>query len=150
MNREKSIIIIFFAIVLALICSLLIFKPNKPKIQSNESLYENTSQILLKESEKNIEDVGLINNEPVSDGEPVVPKIQSSFSEKKILQEKQNVSEQSKEEIIHEASIIEEVPDYGLIKDEQGNIIITREFGKKSSIKYSFRDFGVIDKVSTK
>ena len=54
------------------------------------------------------------------------------------------------ENIVQEASIVEEVPDYGIMKDEDGNIIITRAFGPKTKYKYSFRDFGVIDKVSFK
>ena len=54
------------------------------------------------------------------------------------------------DEVVHEASIIEEVPDFGIMKDENGNIIITREFKGKTQAKYSFKDYGIIYNTSIK
>ena len=52
--------------------------------------------------------------------------------------------------VVQEGSVVEEVePDYG-IKKVGDTIEVTREFKVKSPVKYSFKDFGILDKVSTK
>ena len=146
--NQKTAITITLAIVLALICALLMFKTNKEDIPQSEVLNKESSQVILQDEEKNEE-----NSEKHVNSIDDSNKINQSEKDiaKTIPVEKQKIIESpNNENIIHEASVVEEVPDYGIAKDSNGDIIITREFGKKSAIKYSFRDFGTIDKISTK
>ena len=146
--NQKTAITITLAIILALICALLIFKTNEKTSPQNENLNKEPSQVILQDEEKNKENTEKHVNS-INDSN----KINQSKKDiaKTIPVEKQRIIESpSNENIIHEASVVEEVPDYGIAKDSNGNIIITKEFGKKSAIKYSFRDFGTIDKISTK
>jgi hypothetical protein len=82
--------------------------------------------------------------EKISKEKPMINKTIINDSRSPVLEEK------VVDNILKEVSIVEEVPDYGIMKDEDGNFVITRAFKAKSPEKYSFRDFGVIDKVSSK
>ena len=58
-------------------------------------------------------------------------------------------SEKLNQEVMPQANVSkEEVIDAGIIKNSEGVIEITREFRANSSTKYSFKDFGIIDKSS--
>lgn len=147
--NSKSIITIIIAILLAFICSLFfmkkdttpvsIYNENQEQVQKvilNEGQIKETEKELLKEAKSMLDKVSTKEDSLV---ENIVKKEElKSFAGQPVL-----------DNVVQEASIVEEVPDYGIIKDENGNIIITRPFGKYQ-IKYSFRDFGIIDKVSTK
>ena len=52
--------------------------------------------------------------------------------------------------VVQEGSVVEEVEeDYG-IKKVGNTIEVTREFKVKSPTNYSFKDFGILDKVTSK
>ena len=145
--NNKSIMTVIVAMLLALLCTVLVFNKKEVKQIPNTSteIIEKNNEIPLEEStievkaEKNVE---LKKEEKASDF------ISTSLKkEEKVLENKK--AENVIENTMQEASIIEEVQDYGIMKDENGNIIVTRTFGKYP-IKYSFRDFGIIDKVTTK
>ena len=52
--------------------------------------------------------------------------------------------------VVQEGSVVEEAePDYG-IRKVGDTVEVTREFRIKSPIKYSFKDFGILDNVEVK
>ena len=86
----------------------------------------------------------ILQPEKILKEKPIINKTIINDSQSPVLEEK------VVDNILKEVSIVEEVPDYGIMKDEDGNFVITRAFKAKSPDKYSFRGFGVIDKVSSK
>ena len=154
--NNKSIITVVLAIILALLCACLMMKKdeiNKPL--SNETI-SNVSQQEKKQeesvSELKEEEIEVskdssdkfLQPEKILKEKPIINKTIVNDSQPPILEEK------VVDNILKEVSIVEEVPDYGIMKDEDGNFVITRAFKAKSPDKYSFRGFGVIDKVSSK
>ena len=154
--NNKSIITVVLAIILALLCACLMMKKdeiNKPL--SNETI-SNVSQQEKKQeesvSELKEEEIEVskdssdkfLQPEKILKEKPIINKTIVNDSQPPILEEK------VVDNILKEVSIVEEVPDYGIMKDEDGNFVITRAFNAKSPDKYSFRGFGVIDKVFSK
>ena len=152
----KPIITITIAILLALLCSLFVFKNNinNPtelnfKNEKIEFIENNVSEDFIIDSSKEVQ---AEITEKVSKNE--TPKNDSDTTQKLKSESTKAIEKNIKIETLsnnsfHEASITEEVPDYGIMKDENGNIIITRSFKTTSPVKYSFRDFGIIDKISS-
>lgn len=148
--NNKSIITVVFAIILALVCACLMMKKdeiNKPLSDETILNFSQREQIQeeavseLKQEENNVSEVSndkFLQQEKILKEKPIINDTQSSVEEKVV------------DNILKEVSIVEEVPDYGIMKDEDGNFVITRAFKAKSPDKYSFRGFGVIDKVSSK
>lgn len=146
--NNKSIITIILAILLALVCAFYISKREKTLDSLNVDQQNVSQEVVIEESVKEeSETVDSIENQQA---ENLVVKKDFAVKNSTKKEEKKPVEDQTVvENVVQEASIVEEVSDYGIIKDENGNIIVTRTFGKYP-IKYSFRDFGIIDKVSTK
>ena len=148
--NKKSFAIIFLAIILALICALLFFRTEKTSVLEIEDENNVVEQIFLEDKKEVVEeqvDITEKSEQAKIDSAQITQKVLKTAGTKQKEAIEENISAI---DMVHEASVVEEVPDYGLIKDEKGNIIITREFGKRPVIKYSFRDFGAIDKVVTK
>lgn len=154
--NNKSIITVVLAIILALLCACLIIKKdeiNKPlsnETISNVSQQEKKQEEAVNELKKEEIEVSkdssdkILQPEKILKEKPIINKTIVNDSQPPVLEEK------VVDNILKEVSIVEEVPDYGIMKDEDGNFVITRAFKAKSPDKYSFRGFGVIDKVSSK
>ena len=154
--NNKSIITVVLAIILALLCACLMMKKdeiNKPlsnETISNVSQQEKKQEESVSELKKEEIEVSKDSSDKILQPEkklkekPIINKTIVNDSQPPILEEK------VVDNILKEVSIVEEVPDYGIMKDEDGNFVITRAFKAKSPDKYSFRGFGVIDKVSSK
>lgn len=154
--NNKSIITVVLAIILALLCACLIIK----KDEINKPLSNETISNVSQQEQKQEEAVNELKQEKIEVSKDSSDKI---LQPEKILKEKPIINktivndslppileEKVVDNILKEVSIVEEVPDYGIMKDEDGNFVITRAFKAKSPDKYSFRGFGVIDKVSSK
>ena len=154
--NNKSIITVVLAIILALLCVCLMMKKdeiNKPlsnETISNVSQQEQKQEEAVNELKQEKIEVSkdssdkILQPEKILKEKPIINKTIVNDSQPPILEEK------VVDNILKEVSIVEEVPDYGIMKDEDGNFVITRAFKAKSPDKYSFRGFGVIDKVSSK
>ena len=142
---KKKVLIIIFAIILAIIVAIFI-NSKRPVVapenmmdisedvvqesvvvESSEELEEESAEPSKEESFKKKNEITKTSNKPSAIGEetPVLKKI-----------EVKEVSEQ-----VEEAGVIFEDP--GII-NENGTIVVTREFKIKSPRKYSFKDFGVL------
>ena len=90
-------------------------------------------------------------------------QVENKLEESKQSKESSNVAETAKiikpivndetpnfdQIVVQEASIIEEVEDYGIFKDEKTGVVeITRDFKQKSPTKYSFDYFGLVNNIS--
>lgn len=154
--NNKSIITVVLAIILALLCACLMMKKdeiNKPlsnETISNVSQQEKKQEEAVNELKQEEIEVSkdssdkILQPEKILKEKPIINKTIINDSQPPVLEEK------VVDNILKEVSIVEEVPDYGIMKDEDGNFVITRAFKAKSPDKYSFRGFGVIDKVSSK
>ena len=134
MNR-KSIITVIIATLLAFLCAFLIFGLNKKE----SHIYENTQKVETEVLEK--DDLTVDN---MKSSEDIISEKQEQ-KVFKITEEKKDIVEQP---IVQEVSIVEEVQDFGIRKTENGEFEITREFKTISPTKFSFRGYGVLDKIS--
>lgn len=143
MNR-KSIITVIIAALLAFLCAFLIFGLNKKEAH----IYENTQKVETEVLEK---DDLTVDNMKSSEKEKLETEKKDIISDKqeqkvfKITEEKKDIVEQP---IVQEVSIVEEVQDFGIRKTENGEFEITREFKTISPTKFSFKGYGVLDKIS--
>ena len=143
---KKTIITIIIATILALVSAYLI-------------LNKNTTDKLLENVSTPQEEVS-ITEEPTIDKEIATKEFEqtkeTSEAEKALKQTKNAVKPETSQTpvfdkvVVQQGSVVEEAePDYG-IKKVGDCVEITREFKVKSPVKYSFKDFGILDKVSTK
>lgn len=144
---KKTIITIIIATILALVSAFLILNKN-----TTEKSVENVST-QQEETSTTKEDI-------VIDEEMFVKEVEqtekTTETEKKSKPTKNMVKSQTSQTpvfdqiVVQEGSVVEEAePDYG-IRKVGDTVEITREFKVKSPVKYSFKDFGILDKVTTK
>ena len=144
---KKTIIAIFVATFLALFTACLILNIKKQNDETPESVNIQKQEQIVDEDEQNEAST----KEDIS--EEVAIKSSNSVHQ---AEKKQPSTPTTKETpifdniVVKEGAVVEEVEkDYG-IKKEGNTIVITREFNYKSPKKYSFKDFGILDQVSTK
>ena len=142
--NNKRLIIFIIALILALVCALFISKKDSEVAEKLLPDEVKEEAVVNNEVEEKFEENSIQNE--------VLTKIEKVFNQKEenqkvdlSSQEKENVY--SEENIVHEVGVIEEVEDFGIRKDSNGLVEITREFKLKSPTKYSFVDFGVLEKV---
>ena len=157
--NKKSFLVILLAALVAFISAFFISnviqnKNEKPNISDSEKIETNNDTI-----EKSIQDNALNDEETATNNETTVEtqtttKAQQKAATKEIkkyIPKEEKVINSSNAESLQktlEVSIEEETVDYGLYREEgTGNIIITRHFSSKSPTKYSFKGYGIIDKV---
>ena len=144
---KKTIITIIIATILALVSAFLILNKN-----TTEKSVENVST-QQEETSTTKEDIAI-------DEEMFVKEVEqtekASETEKVSKPAKNVVKPQTSQTpvfdqiVVQEGSVVEEAePDYG-IRKVGDTVEITREFKVKSPVKYSFKDFGILDKVTTK
>lgn len=157
--NKKSFLIILLAALVAFISAFFISnviqdKNELPNISDLEQIGTDNDTV-----EKSIQDNTLNNEETAADTKSSVEtqatvKAQQKTATKEIkkqISKEEKVINSSNAESLQktlEVSIEEETVDYGLYREEgTGNIIITRHFSSKSPTKYSFKGYGIIDKV---
>lgn len=157
--NKKSFLVILLAALVAFISAFFISnviqnKNEKPNISDSEKIETNNDTI-----EKSIQDNALNDEETATNNETTVEtqtatKAQQKTATKEIkkyIPKEEKVINSSNAESLQktlEVSIEEETVDYGLYREEgTGNIIITRHFSSKSPTKYSFKGYGIIDKL---
>jgi hypothetical protein len=146
MDKKKAVLVIILALLLAFTVAMLI-KPKQiktiPALNQKEELITETeapvvenSEVLKNEDNSNIKIETTITEKPITkfiDKTTVEPQEQTPFFEKLQVQE-----ETTK---VEEAGVSFDDP--GII-NENGVIVVTRDFKIKSPRKYSFKDFGVL------
>ena len=157
--NKKSFLVILLAALVAFISAFFISnviqnKNEIPDISDSEKIEINNDTI-----EKSIQDNALNDEETAADTKFSVETQTSTKAQqktatkevKKYIPKEEKVINSSNAESLQktlEVSIEEETVDYGLYREEgTGNIIITRHFSSKSPTKYSFKGYGIIDKV---
>ena len=136
MENKKVFFVIALAVVLALIVTLFIFKPNKvvetpnnKSVSDQEKIIKETPAIENKELEKEVVDTV---QESVQKPTQTKKVETQALIIKPLKVEESKISESSKEEI--------RLEDPGIVKEADSNVIvITREFKSESPAKYSFK-----------
>ena len=151
---KKTIITIIIATIFALIATFVIFKKNTTTTTENINVPQQQEEVVNTEetndenaqseivAEENIE-------ENKTEKTPVVKSVTKPAQDTTI---KNNADETPVfyQIVVQEGSVVEEVEeDYG-IKKVGNTIEVTREFKVKSPTNYSFKDFGILDKVTSK
>ena len=145
--NKRTIITIIIATILALIFALLFLNKNETETVENKTVIP--EEVVVQEEtvdEQKTEDLEEKNIEekPV---QQVVKTYSKPSAQKTVKNEETPVFDQI---VVQEGSVVEEAePDYG-IRKVGDTVEITREFKVKSPVKYSFKDFGILDKVTTK
>lgn len=145
MNKNQIFFVILISAILAFVVAFL-FRPKQelPTLK-NEQQEEITINEEILPAESDITELKVQNNTKELE---IKKEYKSSSSkqiktiEKNVVPEDMNSQNNTK---IEEAGISFE--DTGII-EENGTIIITRDFKIKSPTKYSFRDYGVLQKSS--
>lgn len=153
---KKMLLTILIAALLALLTTFIIIK--KSEYSSLPEVQKQVQEETILSEEKNVSG----NEEPVKEEANEEDNKEADVLNKKAIQSQnvQKKTEVSKEVkvqkqleervVVQEGSVVEEVEkDYG-VKKVGDTIEVTREFKFKSPTKYSFKDFGILDKVSTK
>lgn len=146
MDKKKAVLVIILALLLAFVVATLM----KPKqIETIPALNPNEERVIETEGSVVDENLEVVENENVKENtEETFIKKEVVKSVDKTLSKTQNQTPvferlQVKEETtkIEEAGVSFEDP--GII-NENGVIVVTRDFKLKSPRKYSFKDFGVL------
>lgn len=147
---KKIIITIILATLLAFLCAYLFLNKNQieeieleqvPEVQVEIVLDEASVENKIEKQEDNKQEI------KKSDSDIIIKPVEEKIIIKHDLINRE--SEKLNQEVIPQVNVSkEEVIDAGIIKNSEGVIEITREFRANSSTKYSFKDFGIIDKSS--
>lgn len=143
--NNKSILTIIIATLLALLCAFLIIKRDDaeaPVIDNDLNVQEEVAVPTEEQKEEIIEETE--EKKVVNETKPVAkaPVVKPAVDVKK----EQPVFERI---TVQEGGVVEEVEeDHGIRRNADGTYEITREFKMKSPTKYSFVDFGFLEKVS--
>lgn len=149
MNNKKKILVILLALLLALAVSLIMHPKQikKEKSLENNQIEEtiidisseslNKNEVIEENQETPQEEISI--NESKLTDKKIINKINDSKKEEAPIFKKLEVKEETAK--IEEAGISFEDP--GIINDN-GVIVVTRDFKLKSPRKYSFKDFGVL------
>lgn len=148
---KKIIITIILATLLAFLCAYLFFNKNQIEEIELEQVPEVQEEIVLdKASVENKIEKQEDNKQEIkkSDSDIIIKPVKEKIIIKQDLINRD--SENLNQEVIPQANVSkeEDVINAGIIKNSEGVIEITREFRANSPTKYSFKDFGIIDKSS--
>lgn len=147
MNRKNIILVIILASIFALITALLL--KNAPQKTPTTTLFEDSSieeplQQEVEQVQDKTEEQSLISEEKEDTKTPPAftePKVQNLSTYKKL---------ELKEVYTHqEENTTEPTVDFGVM-DDNGTIVVTKEFKMKSPTKYYFEGFGTLQKAPTK
>ena len=147
MNR-KIFIVVFTAALLAFLGAYLLIKKDVTEVID----IDNSSNVVKEEIINS--DVNNIQNEekqetatepenlikPALNSEVIKIKDPSVAKKLDVAKEEANT--------VQVGGVVEEVEDYGVRTNEDGLVEVTREFKMKSPRKYSFVDFGFLEKVT--
>ena len=147
---KKTIITIVLATLLALVAAFIILNKNTTAVQNENNTNQQEEIIVEDETSSETEKIENKNSEEeeeeIKKDEKALRPTASTKPVKSIIKE----APSEDKTIVQEASITKDAePDYGIRKIGE-TIEVTREFKVKSPTKYSFKDFGILDNVSTK
>ena len=153
--NKKILITVFIATLLALLCAFMFLKKdNKEKqeleipqkgVNQEEVIDDSTPVLDDNVNEDSVDSQNVDVNTSIY--KPVNENNVKTFS--KVIKEDKTTETTSYEEksIVQEGGVVQEVEDYGVRTNEDGLVEVTREFRMKSPRKYSFVDFGFLEKV---
>ena len=139
--RNKIILTIITAILLAIICALSLITKNDTKVFNIE---ESQQETVASEESETAKDTKEISEQKIEKqlNKPAIPTPKTIKSETKLE------IQPTEENVVQEGSIVEEIIDHGIRRNSDGTYEITREFKIKSPTKYSFVNFGFLEKVT--
>ena len=148
--ERKTIITIAMVAILALIFAIFIFNKNVnteaniDKSVTQDRVVENTSDDVITEEEN--DEAQMQGNADSVEIKQTLTRVDDKNRINNVI--KNNDEDNYENNVLQEGSITKEVEeDYG-IKKIGDTVEITREFRIKAPTKYSFRDFGILDRVS--
>lgn len=148
---KKTIITVILATVLALLFACVILNKKTNSEQINQQVSQQEKVVVLDEA--SVEEENLVEDNATNlNEESEKAKNSASIQPIKTNTVKSSTNKEPvfNKIVVQQGSVVEEVEqDYG-IKKVGNTIEITREFKVNSPIKYSFKDFGILDKVTTK
>lgn len=156
MDNKKAVFIIILATILAFFAVFFYNKKttNTYQLQEKTLIEESLEEIKQTEEKPSETNDSNINEENKNTANfTKQTELKSSKASFKIEDKEEPVFEQLKieEPIVQEAKAEIEYIDPGIMIDPKtGDIIITRAFKTKSPTNYSFKGYGILDKVSTK
>ena len=152
--NKKIFVIVFIVALLAFLGGYLIIDKNASvNVQSEEQVIN--VEIDVNKNSKNDISVEKV-QDTTSDVERIIipdrnkPKSvlnNENIKIKNITETKMTDEKKEGNSSVQIGGVIEEVEDYGVRTSEDGLVEITREFRMKSPRKYSFVDFGFLEKV---
>lgn len=145
--NNKLVLVVILATLLALVCALFVIRKNNNELPNIEEKNQVQQEVIDFQTEVNS---SAVEEEVIVEKDNVVKNIKPSAKPAiKEVKEEENFEEPALEKIVvQEGSVVEEVEDYGIRRNADGTYEITREFKMKSPTKYSFVDFGFLEKVS--
>lgn len=144
--NNKSILVVILATLLALLCAFFIMKKNNAELPNIEEKAQIQQEVIEAQNETNTNEI-YEDKSNKDDIKKEVGTVQSTVT-KEPTSEKQTTKHVFEKTVVQEGSIVEEVEDHGIRRNNDGTYEITREFKIKSPMKYSFVDFGFLEKVS--
>lgn len=143
--NNKSILTIILAALLAFLCAFFIIKRDDADTSVTDNDLNVQEEVVVSTDEPKEEIVEETKQKKmVNETKPLI----------KTPVEKPTVDVNKEEPVferitVKEGGVVEEVEeDYGIKRNADGTYEITREFKMKSPTKYSFVDFGFLEKVS--
>ena len=144
--NNKSILVVILATLLALICAFFIMKKNNAELPDIEEKTQIQQEVIESQNETNTNEI----SEDISNKDEIKKDVKTAQKPvtKEPTTEEQTTEPVFEKTVVQEGSIVEEVEDHGIRRNSDGTYEITREFKMKSPTKYSFVDFGFLEKVS--
>lgn len=145
--NNKLVLVVILATLLALVCALFVIRKNNDELPNIEEKNQVQQEVIDFQTEV---DSSAAEEEVIVEKDNVVKNIKPSAKPAiKEVKEEENLAEPVLEKVVvQEGSVVEEVEDYGIRRNTDGTYEITREFKMKSPTKYSFVDFGFLEKVT--
>ena len=145
--NNKLILVVILATLLALVCALFVIKKSNNELPNIEEKSQVQQEVIdfQKEVDSNVNE-----KEDIIEKDNVVKNINPSVMPviKEVKQEENFEEPVLEKVVVQEGSVVEEVEDHGIRRNDDGTYEITREFKMKSPTKYSFVDFGFLEKVT--
>lgn len=150
MDKKKSILIIILALIMALVVALMIQTKHTTPLEIKDSQKEKTifdSSTSVNEEDIKKEIFKTVNEEKKVEEKASANKQENKSTAKATFTTNLDTPTFERLEVKEEINKVEEAgvsfDDPGIINDN-GVIVVTRDFKLKSPRKYSFKDFGVL------
>ena len=146
--NKKTFIVVFIAALLAFWGAYLLLMKDVAEVVDIEDSSNVVKEEIIDNDANNIqiEEKQETTTEPENLIKPALNNEVIKVKEPAVAKKLDVIKEEA--DTVQVGGVIEEVEDYGVRNNEDGLVEITREFRMKSPRKYSFVDFGFLEKVT--